>query len=165
MRRIAVLLAAVLLMAVPGCAASGTIAKPAVEEGREVFEVQGSCEAALADGGSVLSVTGSCNLMDGTKGAITVLGADGTKLEEHRFTQEGGDIGWDFDVADDWPSVVYGFISFGTQNMDAQPGEVKQEYGSRFENLGGPDVIWDTRGVIAVFQSEEVVIRPEEGAA
>lgn len=159
-RGLALLLAvAATLVLLTGCAPSGTIAKPSVEADHEAVEVTGSCEAALKDGGTVLSVSGSCNLMEGTNGVISVLGADGFTLEEHRFTQDGSDISWDFEVGSDWPSVVYGFIAFGTQNMDAQPGEVTKVYGRRFQNLEGPNVIWDTRGVIAVFQSEEVDIR------
>lgn len=159
-RRIAAWLAvAAIVVIMSGCGASGTIAKPAVEEGHEAVSVEGSCEAALSSGGTVLRVSGTCSLMDGTNGVISVLAADGTKLDEHRFTQTGGEISWDFEVGDNWPDIVYSFISFGTQNMDAQPGEVTQAYGRRFQNLEGPNVIWDTRGVIAVFQSEGLEIR------
>lgn len=164
-RRISIwlVLCAVLAAALSGCAATGTIAKPSVEADHEAVTVSGSCEAALREGGTVLNVSGTCNLMDGTSGVISVLGADGSRLDEHRFTQAGGEISWDFAVGGDWPPVVYGFISFGTQNMDAQPGEVTEAYGRRFQNLEGPDVIWDTRGVIAVFQSDEVEIGTGKG--
>ena len=152
------LVLAVLMIFVTGCAASGAIAKPSPEQDKEILTVEGSCAAVLKDEGTVLNVTGTANLMDGTNGVISVLSADGTKLDEHRFTQAGEDVDWDFEVGSDWPAVVYSFISYGTQNMDPQPGEVTAVYGRRFQNLDGPNVIWDTKGVIAVFQSEEVEI-------
>lgn len=158
-RRVALWLSvAALMMAVTACGASGAIAKPAPEQDKETFVAEGGCEAALRDGDTVLHVSGTSNLMDGTSGVISVLGADGTKLSEHRFTQAGGEVEWDFEVADDWPGVIYSFISYGTQNMDSQPREVTDVYGRRFQNLEGPDVIWDLKGCIVVFQSEEVEI-------
>ena len=154
-------MACVLAMLLTSCGAQRTIAKPVVEEGKEAVEVEGSCSAELTSGGSVLNVSGESNLMDGTNGVLSVLGADGVKLVEHRFTQTDGTASWDFEVEESWPEIVYGFMSFGTQNMDSQPREVTEAYGRRFQNLEGPAVIWDTKGVIAVFQSEEVRIGPD----
>lgn len=156
-------LIAVLLVVLSGCSCSGSrdIAKPALAEGAQAVNVKGACTAALLNGGKTLSVTGTCNLMDGTNGIISVLSAEGRQLESHKFTKEGEDLGWDFEVGKDWPGVVYGFISFDTQNCDAQPKEVTEAYGKRFQNLEGPDVIWDMKGVIAVFQSEAVDVTGE----
>lgn len=151
---VACVLIALLLCA---CARTPNLTKPAMAEGAKPFEVSGECEAALQDGGSSLQVSGTCNLMDGTNGIIRILSAEGSKLAEQKFTKEGETISHSFEVKRDWPDVLYGFISFDTQTSDSQPKEVLEAYGKRFENLEGENVIWDLKGVIAVFQSEPVV--------
>lgn len=160
-------LAVCMILLLSGCSCSGTrdIAKPAPAEGAEPVEVEGSCSAQLINGGSVLAVTGTCSLMDGTNGIVSVLSAEGRQLDAHKFTKEGPELGWDFEVKRDWPDIVYGFISFDTQNCDSQPKEVTEAYGKRFQNLEGEDVIWDMKGVIAVFQSEPVNIAGEDSNA
>lgn len=156
-KRWAALLLGALVLVMLGCARTSDIARPSSEDGKTIT-VTGSCEAKLEQGNAVLAVTGTCNLMDGTNGIFSVLGADGTKVEEHQFTKEGAEMSWLFDVKADWPDVVYGFISFDTQNTQRQPDTVTDAYGKRFQNLTGDYVIWDTKGVIAVFQSKPVEI-------
>lgn len=155
-KRLVGVLMVFVIMCLCACARTPNLTKPAVAEGAKPVEVEGSCEAVLQ--GSTLEVSGNCNLMDGTNGIIRVLSADGSKLAEQKFTKNGPDMAQTFQVKDDWPEVVYGFISFDTQDADSQPKEVLEAYGKRFENLEGKDVIWDLKGIIAVFQSEAVEI-------
>lgn len=138
------------------CSRSPNLVKPAPAEGATPVEVEGSCEATLQ--GTTLEIDGSCNLMNGTNGIIRILSADGSRLAEQKFTKESDDISYSFEVGKDWPEIVYGFISFDTQDAESQPKEVLDAYGKRFENLEGENVIWDLKGVIAVFQSEAVEI-------
>lgn len=157
-----VLLALLAACALTACSCNGgvaQIAKPGMSEGAEAFEVKGSCGAELVDGGQALQVNGTCNLMNGTNGVVSILGADGVTLERKKFTKESDDLAFEFEVQSDWPEIVYGFISFDTQQSDSQPREVTDVYGNRFQNLEGDDVIWDLKGVIAVFQSEPVEIK------
>ncbi len=160
MKKIAVMGAIVLVCALvlAGCGGSAEIAKPAMKEGATPFTAEGSCEAAL--NGSVLTVSGTSNLMDGTNGIISVLSADGTTVADNKFTKSGDAISHDFAIDEDWPEVVYGFISFDTQQADSQPKEVTEVYGKKFENIEGDskNVIWDMKGVIVVFQSEAITI-------
>jgi len=154
-----VLLIIIALAAVlTGCArGSAEVSKPKPSEGAEMFTVEGECGAALD--GNILTVSGSSNLMDGTNGVISVLNSDGIMVEEHKFTQSGESVSFDFEVQDDWTDIVYGYISFSTQQGDKQPKEVTEVYGKKFENLEGENIIWDLKGVIAVFQSEAVTVR------
>lgn len=155
---ICLLLAAAAVFSVSACARLPQLAKPAIQEGAEAVKVTGSCEVELVDGGQTLRVNGTCSLMDGTNGLVSVLNANGSVLDKRKFTKQGDEISYDFAVGEDWPATVYGFISFDTQQCDAQPAEVTDAYGKRFQNLEGDDVIWDTKGVIAVFQSEALDI-------
>lgn len=159
MKKIGIVLSIIVLISVifAGCSsASAEVAKPQPSEGAETFAPEGSCDAAL--NGGVLTVTGESNLMDGTNGIVSVLGFDGITLEEQKFTQQGGSVSFDFEVADDWPDTVYGYIAYSTQQGDKQPKEVTAVYGKKFENLDGPNVIWDLKGVVAIFQSDAVMI-------
>ena len=147
------------VMAFAGCGGTVEIKKPAPDEGATMFEVEGNCEAVL--NGDILTVSGTTNLMDGTNGTISVLNSDGMVAEEVKFTKDGDQISHDFTVSNDWNDIVYGFITFDTQQADKQPDAVTEVYGKNFENLEGPAecVIWDLKGVIAVFQSEEITIK------
>lgn len=141
------------------CARQPQLSKPSVEEGVTPIEVSGNCTAELVDGGEVLRVSGTCSLIDGTNGIVCVLNADGSTVDKRKFVKESEDLSFDFDVTGEWSDTVYGFISFDTQQCDRQPDEVTELYGKRFQNLEGPDVIWDSKGVIAVFQSEAVKLQ------
>lgn len=105
-----------------------------------------------------MRVEGSCNLMDGTNGIVSILNANGATIDKQKFTKEGDDLTFEFNVENSWPQTVYGFISFDTQQCDRQPDEVTEAYGKRFQNLEGPNIIWDAKGVIAVFQSQAIDI-------
>lgn len=128
-------------------------------EAMPMFTVEGSCEAKLE--GNSFIVSGQTNLMDGTNGVISVLAANGTKVTDVKVTKQGDKLTHTFAVEDSWPDEVYGFISFGPQQGDKQPKEVTAEYGKKFEYLTGPEenIVWNTKGVVAVFQSERVAIR------
>lgn len=157
------LLACVFLLA--GCGGSAPLPRPtpsAVAEGEvapPMFQVEGHCEAVLSDGS--LTVSGEVNLMDGTNGVITVLSSSGLKVDEAKITQAGGPFEHTFAVESDWPDEVYGFISFGTNQGDKQPKDVTAAYGKKFECLEGDssNIIWDNKGIVAVFESEMVTIR------
>lgn len=140
------------------CSRTNSIQKPAMSEGAHAFEVTGMCRAELINGGETLLVRGECNLMNGTNGVVSVLNADGSTITEKNFTKESSEIAYEFDVGRDWPEMVYGFISFDTSHGDRQPAEVTDAYGKKFQNLTGEDIIWDLKGVIAVFQSDPVTI-------
>lgn len=138
-----------------GCGGAQEIKRPAPTG--DTFEVTGSCKAELQ--GDTLVVTGETNLMDGTNGVISVLNSNGTRIEQQKITKQGDNLKAEFTVGSDWPEKVYGFIMFDTQKSDGQPAEVTKVYGKKFENLTGPDTIWDQHGVIAIFQSEAVKIK------
>ena len=157
---VAMLLACAMMVPV-ACSRVPQLSKPARSDGDGAINVTGACEAKLLDGGQVLHVSGECSLMDGTNGIVCILNANGWTVEKLKFTLESDTISFDFPVTADWPATVYGLISFDTQQCDRQPSEVTETYGNRFQNLEGPDVIWDTKGVVAVFQSDPVVIRAE----
>lgn len=141
-----------------GCARVPRLTKPAPNEGAASVEVEGECTAQLVNGGQSLVVAGTCNLMNGTNGIVSILNANGTTIDRQKFTKESDSLNFEFDVGNSWSGTVYGFISFDTQQCDRQPDEVTAAYGKRFQNLDGPNVIWDAKGVIAVFQSEAVEI-------
>lgn len=162
-RMLCVLMALAVLAIAGGCARTPQLAKPSASEGADILEVTGKCSADLVDNNEVVRITGTCNLMDGTNGIVSILGANGATLDKRKFTKGPDEISFDFPVEKSWPQVVYGFISFDTQQSDRQPDEVTKAYGKKFQNLDGPDVIWDAKGVIAVFQSEPVEI-PGHGA-
>ncbi len=155
---VVLIMIAVLTLFILGCGGTANISKPAMAEGATAFVAEGSCTATL--NGNVLNVSGTANLMDGTNGIIRVLSADGTLVDEQKFTKSGESISHDFAVTEEWPEVVYGFITFDTESADSQPDEVELAYGRNFQNIEGDseNVIWDAAGVMVVFQSEEVVI-------
>lgn len=142
-----------------GCGGTPALNRPQPAEGAKTFAVEGGCEAVL--NGNTLTVSGTTNLMDGTNGVITVLNSNGTRAAQEKFTKQGDSISHDFVVGEEWGDVVYGFIAFDTQNADKQPAEVTDVYGKKFENLTGSEenIIWNTKGIIAIFQSEAVTIR------
>ena len=165
MKKTMVLLAAIIVAVIGltscasgmGCGGNvSEIAKPQPGEGAQVFTVEGSCEAVLQ--GGTLTVSGTTNLMDGVNGVIKVMGSDGSTVEEVNFTKQGEAITHTFTVEEDWPDKVYGFVSFDTQQSKQQPKDVRELYGSKFENLEGESILWDSKGVMVVFQSAEVEI-------
>lgn len=156
------ILAIVLLMAVTvvflaGCGSSAPLKRPAMKSGATAFEVTGSCEAVL--NGNVLTVKGESNLADGTLGTISVYNTNGEEVEKVDVTKQGDNLSHDFTVTEKWPAEVYGFISFDTRQAGTQPQEIQSLYGSKFENLQGPNTLWDTYGVAVVFQSEIIKIK------
>ena len=162
MKKMILILTSIMVVAMLFTACSSgpvEIAKPQPSEGATMFTAEGNCEAAL--NGNVLTISGTANLMDGTNGIISVINADGTMAEEFKFTKESSELSHDFEVADDWQDVVYGYITFDTQQAKSQPSEVTEVYGKKFENIQGPEsnVIWDTKGVIVTFRSGEVKVR------
>ncbi len=148
-----IVLAAVTVFA--GCGGVQEIKKP-VADGA-VFDVTGLCKAELQ--GDKLVVTGETNLMDGTNGVISVLNSNGTRIDQQKITKQGDNLKAEFQVNEDWPETVFGYVMFDTQKSDGQPAEVTKVYGNKFQNLKGKDVIWDQHGVIAIFQSEAVTIK------
>lgn len=160
-RMVGIVLILMLMVILTACSCNQTVqlAKPAMEEGAKPVEITGACEAELTNGGQALLVTGTSDIMNGTNGVFTVVGADGATIEEQKFKKESDDMSHEFQVGDNWPDVVYGFITFDTQQSDAQPVEVTDVYGKKFQNLEGDDIIWDLKGVMAVFQSEQVRLR------
>lgn len=140
-----------------GCGGTAQISRPTPSEGAATFAVEGECTAEL--NGNVLMVKGSTNLMDGTNGVVSVLASNGESLAEQKVTQQSGEISVEFPVEDDWTDIVYGFITFDTQQGDKQPSEVTDAYGKKFQNLTGDSVIWNTKGISVVFQSESVAVK------
>ncbi len=138
-----------------GCNGAQEIKRPAADG--TTTEATGSCKAVL--NGDTLTVSGETNLMDGTNGIISVLNANGIMIEQQKITKNGDNLTWDFKKTDEWPEVVYGFITFDTQKSDGQPDAVKNAYGNKFQNLTGEHTIWDQKGVIVVFQSDEVKVK------
>ncbi len=108
--------------------------------------------------GNVLNVSGTTNLMDGTNGVISVAQCGRHDSSRGQVYKRGEGISHDFTVGDDWQDIVYGFITFDTQQADKQPKEVTNAYGKKFENLTGESIIWDLKGVAVVLQSEGVEI-------
>lgn len=153
-----VVLICLLTAGLAGCARQPQLTRPAPDGDSATVDVKGECSASLVDGGDVLRISGTCSLIDGTNGIACVLSADGSTLDKRKFTKDSEVLSFDFNVTDQWPSVVYGFISFDTQQCDQQSREVTDLYGKKFQNLAGPNVIWDSKGVIAVFQSDAVEI-------
>ena len=155
---IVIIMCIVLPLVLAGCGGTPQITRPQPAEGAETFEIEGECEAELS--GDVLKVSGSSNLMDGTNGIISVLNSDGTTAAKQKFTKEGDSVSHEFAVEDEWEGVVYGFITFDTENADKQPKEVTEVYGKKFENFTGDssEVMWNAKGVMAVFRSEPVEI-------
>lgn len=156
-KKLIILLVVVLAAAIifTGCGGAQEIKKP--EPVGTVFEVTGTCEAKIE--GDKLVVFGETNMMDGTNGIIGVLNSDGTRIEEQKVTKQGDNLRAEFLIEGDWPEIVYGYIMFDTQKSSGQPQEVKNAYGSKFENLSGENVIWNQQGVIAIFQSEKVEVK------
>lgn len=133
------------------------VAKPAQSEGAQSYNIEGTCVAEL--NGSTLSVSCTNNIIDNANGVITILNSNGSVAEEKKFKQEHGSVNMDFDIKDDWTDSVYACTAFSTQQGDKQPKEVTEIYGKKFENMIGENIIWDLKGVIAIFQSEAVKIR------
>ncbi len=155
---VTIVLIVVLASVLAGCGGNVTqIARPKVEEGAQMFEVTGSCKAVL--NGSVLTVSGETNLMDGTNGVISVMGSGGALLDSVKLQKQGNNLTADFAVQADWPETVYGFLTFDTQKADTQLKEVREVYGNKFENLSGPNVVWNQKGCVATFQSEPVKVK------
>jgi hypothetical protein len=126
--------------------------------GASAFTVTGSCKAEL--NGSTLTVSGTSNIADGTLGTISVYSANGKQIELVTVTKSGDNLKHDFTVTAQWPDEVFGFITFDTYQAGTQPDNIQALYGSKFENLQGQYVNWDTsHGVAAVFQSDLVKIR------
>jgi hypothetical protein len=152
-----VLLTAVIVALLTGCTGSAPVNRPAMKSGAAAVEVTGSCEAVL--NGNVLSVKGESNIADGTLGTISVYDTQGREVETVKVTKQGDNLSYDFAVTEKWPDEVFGFITFDTRQAGTQPQEIQALYGSKFENMQGPNTLWDTYGVAAVFQSEIVKIK------
>ena len=152
---VAVVTVMVMLM-LTGCGAAN-LNRPAMEEGATPVTVTGSCQAY--QDGDKLIVEGECDLMTGTNGTVSVYSANGEKLALEKITQTLGEkITYTFNIEDDWPEKVYGFITFDTTQSDRQPDDVRAAYGKAMENLQGDNVIWDAKGIAVCFQSEEITI-------
>lgn len=157
-RALILILALAVAVSSCACARMPQLTKPTPGEDAEVIEVTGKCAAELLNGGQSVRVSGSCSLMDGTNGIVSVLNANGETVAQEKFTKESDELTFEFPVDSSWPATVYGFLTFDTQQCDSQPKEVTEVYGKKFQNLDGPDIIWDSKGVIAVFQSEALEI-------
>ena len=150
------ILTAMIIILFAGCSA-GPVERPAMKTGATAFNVTGSCQGVL--NGNILTVSGTSNIADGTFGTISVYSADGKLVETATIVKSGANLTHDFTVTDAWPSEVYGFVSFDTNQSGTQPQAILDMYGAQFENLQGTDTLWDTHGVAAVFQSDIVKIR------
>ena len=152
-----VLLTAMVVIVLAGCGGSAPVNRPSMKEGAVAFDVTGSCEAKL--NGKVLTVSGESNLADGTLGTISVYNSNGIAVESVNVTKQGDNLSHEFAVAENWPSQVYGFITFDTKQSGTQSQQIQSLYGSKFENLQGPNTVWNSSGVAVVFQSELIKIK------
>ena len=141
-----------------GCAGKTyEVVKPSQSADAQSYNITGECKATLND--NILYVTGTNNIIDNTNGVITILNSNGSVADEKKFKLENGSVEVDFEVKDDWTDTVYALIAFSTQQGDKQPRDVTDVYGKKFENMTGENIIWDLKGVIAIFQSDVVEIR------
>lgn len=157
---IVALLTILMISILTGCSCGGqmTVNKPVPEEGAQTYEISGQCTATLNDG--VLKVSGSSDIADNTNGTLSVFSSSGEELAMVDVVQVNGqELSYDFEVEDDWPDKVYGFLTFDTMQSKKQPKEVVKLYGKNFANIYGKHVIWDVNGCAAVFQSEMVTVR------
>lgn len=153
-----ILMICLTMLIICGCGKnSSEVLKPTQSEGAQSYNIEGDCIANLNN--NILTVSGTNNVIDNTNGVITILNSNGSVADKKKFQQQNGSVTMDFDVKDDWTDSVYACIAYSTQQGDKQPREITDIYGKKFENMTGENVIWDLKGVIAVFQSDAVKIR------
>jgi hypothetical protein len=150
------LLGAILVLMLTGCG-GGTINRPTMKPGAAAFSVTGSCKAELQ--GTTLTVSGVSNIADGTLATISVYSPDGKQIEIATIAKSGDNLKHDFTVTSKWPDEVYGFLTFDNYQAGTQPQNIQDLYGSQLENLQGSNVVWDTHGAAAVFESDAVKIK------
>ena len=150
-RKILIILAAVLLLALAGCAA-GDLKAPAADEGVTPQKVSGTC--TLTRSGDTLRVSAHLDLMDGVNLRFALDAYDGKSLAEATYLKAGDDLYAEFAIDPKWEGKVYGSVICEPDSIRAQAKEVTAAYGKRFQNITGDDVIFNAQGNIFVIQSE-----------
>lgn len=157
MKRMKGLVLAVLLavsITVLSACGSTALTKPTPSEGQQTVEVTGECQ--ISRSGDTITVSGTTNLLDGSIVQVSLDSFNGDVLAAQKYTVSGESISVDFPVDAKWTGAVYGHITCTPKKYGDQPQNVYEQYGSRFENMTGADVLWNVDGNAAVFQSEKI---------
>lgn len=157
-RKLTVLVAALLatILMFSGCGAA-TIQKQQVEEGKTAIELTGECTAILE--GESIRVTLKSNLKSGAQVRFSVNSHTGEQLATQDMTQdEKGEIVCSLDIDPAWKDegVIYIGATCDPSKYAEQPQDVRDAYGSRFQNITGENVIFDASGNIFAVQAEKI---------
>lgn len=158
----AVMMALVVTVSAAGCAAP-VVNKPQMTAGATAVKVTGSCTIEV--NGDTITVKGETDIMDGAILNISVLSQDGMIVDKVNITKQGDSISQDFKITsekyDDTVKTVTGYIACAPSLYGAQPKAVTTAYGSKFENVQGPDgdIVWNSNGVVIVFGSDSVELK------
>ncbi len=155
----AIMMALVVTVCAAGCAAP-VVNKPQMTAGATAVKVTGSCTTEV--NGDTITVKGETDIMDGAVLNISVVSQDGMIVDKVNVTKQGDSISQEFKITsdkyDDTIKQVTGYIACAPSLYGAQPKEVIDAYGSKFENVQAPDgdIVWNNNGVVIVFGSESV---------
>lgn len=152
MRRIlSFMLIIVVLVAVAGCAAAD-ISRPKVAAGATMVDITGDINVTIEGEDIVLNV--NSNIDNGALIKFSIQTVEGLELAKQIVTKDGDSLSVKFNK-----SVLAGkqefcaFASCAPTSYGKQPDSVITHYGASFEYLQGDSVIWDTTGVVVVYNS------------
>ncbi|MEZ4357977.1 MAG: hypothetical protein R2876_05035 [Eubacteriales bacterium] len=152
MRRI---LSFVLIIAVlfvfAGCAAAD-ITRPKVDAGATMVDITGDISVTFEGEDIVLDV--NSNIDDGALIKFSIQSVEGLELAKQIVTKDADTLTVKFDesVLGD-KDEFYAFASCAPSAYGDQPDSVIEHYGESFEYLQGDSVIWDSTGVVVVYNS------------
>ena len=153
-----VLIVVAIMIVLTSCSAA-VATRPEPAEGAATYTVTGECNAVVE--GDKIIVTASSDIAPGTKGTLSVYSVVGKELALQNIEQEkvNGEIKAEFQIQDNWADDVYAFLVFDNDQSGSQNDEIKEKYGKSFENIKGDNIVWSSKGVAVVFQSDSVSIR------
>lgn len=151
--KITFILTFVLILAVAFSACgSRTITRPGMTG--NAVEVTGTCAISKTAGG--VTVSAETNLVDGTKGRVSVGTPEGKVLAKQAVEIKDGKASYEFAIGEDWGTEVVGFFVASPSQDGEQTEAVYGVYGSKFENMQGEYVIWDSSSVMMAINSAEI---------
>ena len=152
MRRIlSFILIIVVLVAVAGCGAVD-ISRPKVDAGATMVKITGDINVTIEGEDIIINV--NSNLDNGALMKFSIQSIDGTEISKQIITKDADSLSVKFNKSLlAGKQEFYAFASCAPESYGKQPDSVLEHYGASFEYLEGDSVIWDTTGVVVVYNS------------
>ena len=157
LKRSALILALALTVAAFAACGSATISRPTPSEGAQTVEIGGDVRAEIRSG--ELYVSCSTDALDNTVLKVSVDSYTGDELASVVYYKTCPNFYASFPIEESWGTgPVFASLVIESKANGDQPKEVYEQYGNRFENLTGENVLWNANGNVVVIQTGPIAL-------